>query len=141
MVVLIDLDGTLTDTAHEQFKPFKDGLKDFEISEIPVFQGAIQFVQNLNRNHRVIIVSDSHPKYVNKIASEIFGLEIINSNISDGLEGTASQVVYLADKPNSERILELLDYYVTKWDPYFPDIRHINEMDEFLMIGDSWLDI
>ena len=27
-ILLIDLDGTLTDTAHEKFKPFKDGLKE-----------------------------------------------------------------------------------------------------------------
>ena len=141
MILLIDLDGTLTDTAHEKFKPFKDGLSDFNISEIPIFPGAVQFIEEMNKSHRVIIVSDSHPKYVNKIATQIFSLEIANSNINDGLEGTASQTVYLSDKPNTERTLELLDYYVTKWDPHFPDIRHIHEMDEFLMIGDSWLDI
>ena len=28
MILLIDLDGTLTDTAHENFKPFKDGLQE-----------------------------------------------------------------------------------------------------------------
>ena len=141
MILLIDLDGTLTDTAHLKFKPFKDGLSDFNISEIPVFPGAIDFIREMNKNHKIIIVSDSHPKYVNKIASQIFRLEITNSNINDGLDGKSSQTVYLADKPNTDRTLELLDYYVTKWDPHFPDIRHVEEMDEFLIIGDSWLDI
>ena len=50
MVILLDLDGTLTDTAHEKFKPLKDGIKDFAISEIPIFAGAVEFVNALTKN-------------------------------------------------------------------------------------------
>ena len=38
MILLIDLDGTLTNTAHPQFKGMKDGLEDTIISSIPVFR-------------------------------------------------------------------------------------------------------
>ncbi len=35
MVVLIDLDGTLTHTAHSSFKQMKDGLVETNVSSIP----------------------------------------------------------------------------------------------------------
>jgi hypothetical protein len=49
MIILIDLDGTLTDTAHEKFKPFKDGKQQTVLSDIQV------------KGHKPIIISDSHP--------------------------------------------------------------------------------
>jgi phosphoglycolate phosphatase-like HAD superfamily hydrolase len=144
MVLLLDLDGTLTDTAHEKFKPLKDGLKDFEVSEIPVFPGAVEFVKSLIKSHFIIIVSDSHPNYVNKIASEIFGLEVSNSNVKindSEIVGSLSQVVYLADKPNTEKTFNHLSSYAHELDPHCPMIHLKDDKDEFLMIGDSWLDI
>ena len=134
MVVLLDLDGTLTDTAHERFKPFKDGIKDFQISEIPIFSEAVEFVNTLTNNkHFVFIVSDSHPKYVNKIANEIFGFAIDESSFC--------QVIYLADKPNIEKTYKQLTAFAHELDPHVPMIHLPSDKDEFIMIGDSWLDI
>lgn len=119
MVVLIDLDGTLTDTAHEQFKPFKDGLQDVDVTKIPLIHGATEFIEDLIANgHSPIIVSDSHPKYVNKIAVAFFHIPAIS----------------LTDKPNTEITLN-----------YLQSIESIRilliDKDNFIMIGDSWLDI
>lgn len=136
MVILLDLDGTLTDTAHEKFKPYKDGLKDFDINEIPIFSGAVEFVKKLSENdneHFVFIVSDSHPMYVNKIANEIFGFTIDDSPFS--------QVIYLADKPNIEKTYNQLTAFADELNPHVPMIHLPNDKDEFILIGDSWLDI
>ena len=136
MVILLDLDGTLIDTAHEKFKPYKDGLRDFDINEIPIFPGAVEFVKKLEEEENgnfVFIVSDSHPKYVNKIASEIFGFIIE--------DGPFSQVIYLADKPNIEKTYSQLKAFAHELDPHVPMINVPNDRDEFILIGDSWLDI
>lgn len=119
MVILIDLDGTLTNTAHPQFKRMKDGLDETVISVIPVFDGAIDFVNNQKTiGNQVVIVSDSHPKYVQKIATAIFGLEYI----------------FLADKPNPDRTLEFINAN--------PELQKLyKERDNFILIGDSFLDI
>jgi beta-phosphoglucomutase-like phosphatase (HAD superfamily) len=62
MIILIDLDGTLTDTAHEKFKPFKDGKQQTVLSDIPLIQGAIEFIADIQvKGHKPIIISDSHP--------------------------------------------------------------------------------
>jgi phosphoglycolate phosphatase-like HAD superfamily hydrolase len=144
MVILLDLDGTLTDTTNEKFKPFKDGLKDFEVSEIPVFQGAIEFVTSISKKHFVFIVSDSHPNYVNKIASKIFGLTDINSNDKinkSSIDYISNQVIYLADKPNIERTYNHLIDFKNNINSIFPMISQKENKDQFIMIGDSWLDI
>ena len=134
MVILLDLDGTLTDTAHEKFKPFKDGIQDFEIKDIPIFPGAVEFVYSLTeKQHLVFIVSDSHPKYVNKIANKIFGFSIV--------ETSYSQVIYLADKPNIEKTHNQLSAFAHELDPHVPMMHLPTDKDEFIMIGDSWLDI
>ena len=94
-VVFIDLDGTLTHTSDIRYKEYKDGLKETNPSTIPVFQGAVEFIKNLQqRGHRVIILSDSHPKYVRPIVDYWFKVEY----------------VYLSDKPNTSktRIISLL---------------------------------
>lgn len=45
MIVLIDLDGTLTNTANEKYKPYKDGVIEINLKETPIFNGAIEFIQ------------------------------------------------------------------------------------------------
>jgi predicted HAD superfamily phosphohydrolase YqeG len=119
MILLIDLDGTLTNTAHPHFKKMKDGLEETVISAIPVFNGAVDFINYQNSiGNSVIIVSDSHPKYVNKIATEIFN----------------SDFIYLADKPNPERTLEYINAN--------PELKKLYaERDNFILIGDSFLDV
>ena len=119
MIVLIDLDGTLTDTAHEQFKPFKDGLEDTDLSKIPLISGATEFIEAIKaKGHIPIIISDSHPKYVNKIAEAFFHIPAVS----------------LTDKPNIEITMN-----------YLQSIESIKNLlidkDNFIMIGDSWLDI
>lgn len=119
MVVLIDLDGTLTNTADIKFKPFKDGLEILEINRVPLFEGAIDFINKLKSlGHIPIIVSDSHPKYVNSIAREIFNI----------------QAVSLTDKPNYQKTLDFIQQN-TELNELF------DNKDNFIMIGDSWLDI
>lgn len=119
MILLIDLDGTLTNTAHPQFKRMKDGLDDTILNTIPVFDGAIEFINHQKSiGNRVIIVSDSHPKYVQKIAVEIFNVEF----------------VFLADKPNPDRTLEFIKSNLELEELYI-------DRDNFILIGDSFLDI
>ncbi|MEA5574736.1 hypothetical protein [Calothrix sp. UHCC 0171] len=42
--LLIDLDGTLTDTVDVALKPMKDGQIDTDLSQIRVFEGAASFL-------------------------------------------------------------------------------------------------
>lgn len=120
MIVFLDLDGTLTNTAHSKFKDLKDGKITADSFSIPVFKGAKDFVNELKRlGHRPIIVSDSHPNYVNPIAQNIFGIEQIN----------------LTDKPNTLKTLGFIES-----DQVLLQLFNQNR-DNFLMIGDSFLDI
>jgi phosphoglycolate phosphatase-like HAD superfamily hydrolase len=116
MVVLLDLDGTLTNTAHSSFKPFKDGISETNPFSIPVLNGAIEFVNNLKKSgHTPIILSDSHPQYVSPIAKQIFNVPALS----------------LCDKPNSKKTvtyLQQLGY-------------NLQSKDDFIVIGDTWLDI
>jgi FMN phosphatase YigB (HAD superfamily) len=119
MIILIDLDGTLTNTAHPQFKRMKDGLEETIISSIPVFTGAIDFINyQKSIGNKIIIVSDSHPKYVQKIAAEIFN----------------SDFIFLADKPNPERTHEYISASLELINLY-------HDRDNYILIGDSFLDI
>jgi predicted HAD superfamily phosphohydrolase YqeG len=119
MILLIDLDGTLTDTAHSEFKGMKDGLVDTDLSKVPLIKGAKDFVNEQKaKGNKPIIVSDSHPKYVSKIASEIFSVDFIS----------------LTDKPNPHKTLSFIDSK--------PDLKErFQDKDNFIVIGDSWLDI
>lgn len=47
MIIFLDLDGTLTDTAHERFKPFKYGKQQTVLSDIPLIQGAKEFIKDV----------------------------------------------------------------------------------------------
>jgi len=120
MIVFLDLDGTLTDTAHEKFKLMKDGKVETKISEIKIFDGAKEFVDELIQlGHSPIIISDSHPRYVDKIASSIFNISALS----------------LADKPNA---LKTLEYIKSKQDI---NKHFLTNKNDFIMVGDSYLDI
>jgi FMN phosphatase YigB (HAD superfamily) len=124
-IILLDLDGTLTNTAHASFKPMKDGKEETELSKIPLFDGALEFVKSLKeKGYEAIIASDSHPRYVRKIAEQIFDLEYIS----------------LCDKPNISKVRNYL--FDRSLDTVgHPNIDEKSEKDDFFMIGDSWLDI
>lgn len=116
MILLIDLDGTLTDTAHEKFKPYKDGLEETDLSKIPLFLGAKEFIKKLQSNgHKPVIISDSHPKYVNKIANDIFKIPALS----------------LADKPNQTKTANYLQ----------TTFNGKATKENTIVVGDTWLDI
>lgn len=116
MIILIDLDGTLTDTAHEKYKPYKDGLEETDLAIIPLISGAKEFVEKLQSNgHKPIIISDSHPRYVNKIANNIFKIPALS----------------LADKPNPTKTANYLQ----------TALNGEATKENTIVIGDTWLDI
>ncbi|WP_147367941.1 hypothetical protein [Fibrisoma montanum] len=116
MFLLIDLDGTLTDTAHEKFKPYKDGLEETNVADIPLIEGAKEFIIRAKSNgHKPIIISDSHPRYVNIIADKIFQLPSLS----------------LADKPNSAKTTSYLK----------STLNGEATPENSIVIGDTWLDI
>lgn len=117
MIILLDLDGTLTNTAHLRFKEMKDGIIPTNHKIIPVFKGAVEFVKQLKElGHMPIIVSDSHTKYVKPIADNIFQIPFVS----------------LTDKPNIEKTK---DYIISHF------ANEFKNKDNFIMVGDSWLDI
>ncbi|POS00614.1 HAD superfamily hydrolase (TIGR01549 family) [Flavobacterium croceum DSM 17960] len=116
MILLIDLDGTLTDTAHDKFKPYKDGLEETDLSKIPLIPGAKEFINKLQSDgHKPVIISDSHPKYVNKIANDIFKILALS----------------LADKPNPTKTANYLQ----------TALNGEASKENTIVIGDTWLDI
>ena len=116
--LLIDLDGTLTNTADIALKPMKDGQVQTEVSQIQVFRGATEFLAEAKTlGFECVIVSDSHPKYVNPIVREYFS-EYCTAALS------------LADKPNTLKTLKFLQEQKI-------DISSST----CYVIGDSWLDI
>ena len=116
MIILIDLDGTLVNTASESFKPMKDGKIDTDPNFILPFNGAIEFVKKLvELGHTPIVVSDSVGKYVNPVVSKYFGIPAIS----------------MAYKPNP-KVTE--EYLLSKG-------IDLSNCEEILIIGDTWLDI
>jgi phosphoglycolate phosphatase-like HAD superfamily hydrolase len=115
-IVLIDLDGTLVDTAKPEFKNRKDGIEATNVDDIPIIEGAKEFVAKLiELKHEPIIISDSHPNYVQPIAKQIFNLRFLS----------------LADKPN---ITKTKDFLSTLW-------SEVNYSEHCIVVGDTWLDI
>ncbi|MEG4500331.1 hypothetical protein [Microcoleus sp. F10-C6] len=94
----------------------KDGQKQTDLSRIEIFEGAREFISEATGlGFQCIIVSDSHPKYVNTIVKEYFG------NVS---------ALSLADKPNTLNTLNFLRS------------QNIEILDSnCYVLGDSWLDI
>jgi len=76
LTLLFDLDGTLLDSLHEKYNKYRVGISDFNINEIVICEGTIELIQKLKVDgHQVLIVSDSHLKYGDVIANEIFQVE------------------------------------------------------------------
>jgi len=117
MLIFLDLDGTITYTVHPGWKPYKDGQRDCPIADIPVFNGAKEFiVSRKGKGDTLVIVSDSHPRYVNPIA-KMFGLEALS----------------LADKPNAKKLNEFLEAH--------PLYKQMVVDGSSCIIGDTRLDI
>jgi predicted HAD superfamily phosphohydrolase YqeG len=121
MIILIDLDGTLINTVHPTWKPFKDGQDNYDINnylaQVPVFPGAKEFIANRKaKGDKIIVISDSHFRYVNPIC-DMLGIERIS----------------LADKPNSVKLNEYLTNH--------PDVNAKVEAGDVVVIGDTKLDI
>ena len=117
MLILLDLDGTIINTVHPSWKPYKDGQQDYPVAQIPLFIGTKEFIAS--RKHKgdsLVIASDSHPRYVNPIA-DMLGIEALS----------------LANKPNNKKIIEFLDSH--------PKYKQIVAEGNCLMVGDTKLDI
>lgn len=116
-VVLLDLDGTLISTSDSSFKKMKDGLEDVDFRKIKSIEGAEDFVKKLKANGCLIfIISDSHPRYVNKVVDAFFGVPCLS----------------LADKPNIFKSMDFLKDFGISYDK-----KPIN----YFVVGDTWLDI
>lgn len=121
MLILIDLDGTLINTVHPSWKPYKDGKEGYNteaiLSQVPVFTGAKEFISSRkNKGDHVVVVSDSHFRYVNPIC-----------NMLD------VECVSLADKPNTAKLDKFLNAHLN----YKQDV----ELGNCVVVGDTKLDI
>lgn len=117
MLILIDLDGTLTNTVHPAWKPYKDGQSTMAPDSIPFFYDAKRFLQTrIQTGDSILIVSDSHPKWVTPIAS-MLGVESI----------------CLADKPNTKKFKDFVSSH--------PKYQSCIEGGDCIVIGDTKLDI
>lgn len=117
--LLIDLDGTLTDTTSDKFTGLRDNRNyQFNSQDIPLMEGALDFVQHVKTlGHSVAIISDSQPNYVERMAREIFDVPCVS----------------LAYKPKTKVISPfLLENFG------FPNTA---KAEDFLFIGDTKLDI
>lgn len=114
--ILLDLDGTLVNTMSREYDKYRDGKATIDLSRLPLFEGAVEFVKRISTNgNKVFIVSDSHPRYVEPIAERVFKLKSLS----------------LANKPSLEKILEFIRL---NSDIQLPSRR-------IFMVGDSPLDI
>lgn len=117
MLFLLDLDGTLINTVHPGWKPYKDGQQDYPVTRVPIFAGVMEFISSRReKGDSLVIVSDSHPRYVNPIA-ELFGLEALS----------------LADKPNKKKLEDFLELH--------PQYRQMVAEGDCIVVGDTKLDI
>lgn len=121
MLILIDLDGTILNSIHPTWKPFKDGQDNYRIDKyldtLPFFPGAKEFIQiQKQKGNSVLIVSDSHPRYVKPICNYI-----------------DCDCVSLADKPNKAKLSSYLDSH--------PNYKEMIANGDCVFIGDTALDI
>ncbi len=118
MLVFIDLDGTLTNTIHPSWSPYRDGQAVIAPDQVPVFPGTREFISYCyQKGIHLVLVSDSHPKYVEPLRQYL------------GLQG-----IYLADKPNTAR---LNDYIAIS--PILQ--QELRNPDGCFFVGDTKLDI
>ena len=121
MVIIIDLDGTLINTVHPTWKPYKDGQENCSIKpyldQVPFFKGAREFIASRKaKGDNIIVVSDSHFRYVNPIC-DMLGVERVS----------------LADKPNTQKLTKFLDNH--------PNYKQDVDKGNCFVIGDTKLDI
>ena len=117
MLILIDLDGTLVNTVHPSWKEYKDGHTKITYDKIPVFYGAKEFVlQRKEKGDCIVIISDSHPDYVNE-AAKIFDVDAVS----------------LTDKPNDSKVRD----FIQGNDRY----QDLFTSGKCIVIGDTKLDI
>ena len=121
MLILIDLDGTLINTVHPTWKPYKDGQENYIIdnylAQVPVIHGAKEFLSSRKaKEDNIIVVSDSHFRYVNPIC-KMLDVECIS----------------LADKPNTSKLYQYLESH--------PNYKQELDNGDCFVIGDTWLDI
>lgn len=121
MLILIDLDGTILNSIHPMWEPYRDGQDNYRIDnyldKLPFFPGAKEFIQKQKEiGNTVLIVSDSHPKYVEPICKYI-----------------DCDCVSLADKPNKFKLFSYLDSK--------PNYKEMVESKDCVFIGDTVLDI
>lgn len=121
MLILIDLDGTILNSIHSTWKPYKDGQGNYRIDtyldKLPFFSGAKEFLQaQKQKGNSILVVSDSHPKYVGPICKYI-----------------ECDYVSLADKPNKTNLFNYLYNH--------SDYKEMIESGNCVFIGDTALDI
>ena len=121
MLILIDLDGTILNTIHPTWKPYKDYQDNCRIDnyldKLPFSPGAKEFIQKQkDMGNNVLVVSDSHPKYVEPICKYI-----------------DCDCVSLADKPNKAKLSTYLDAH--------PNYKEMVESGDCVFIGDTALDV
>ena len=121
MLILIDLDGTLINTVHPTWRPYKDGQEnciiDNYLAQLPVFPGAREFLNSRKaKGDHVVVVSDSHYRYVNPICN-MLGVECVS----------------LADKPNTSKLNQFLETH--------PNYKQDLDNGHCFVIGDTRLDI
>lgn len=115
------MDGTILYSVHPTWKPYKDGQDNYRIDnhldKLPFFPDAKEFLQKQKEiGNTILIVSDSHPKYVEPICKYI-----------------ECDCVSLADKPNKINLSSFLDAH-----PYY---KGMVEAGDCVYIGDTVLDI
>ena len=120
MLILLDLDGTLINTIHPSWKPYKDGISPLSseiLNRLPLINGVENFINSRkSKGDKLLIASDSHPSYVNPISVRL-GLDCVS----------------LTDKPNT-RVIK--DYVTTH-----PILKDSFDKGNCIMIGDTKLDI
>lgn len=121
MLILIDLDGTILNSIHSTWKPYKDGQDNYRIDtyldKLPFFFGTKEFLQTQKqKGNSILVVSDSHPRYVGPICKYI-----------------ECDYVSLADKPNKTNLFTYLNNH--------SNYKGMIESGNCVFIGDTVLDI